>query len=157
MPLPLLAKIRMHSIPSATSLVIAIGLAATGNLPWWLVGLPVISTVLLLAIPVQYTMTDVGIRLGWTEFRRWTEFAGVRRARFGARLLGVGNGRGMAIWLSGSRGDDEFIHFLRQTLKNAYKGQPAGRAVEADRSVAAAQRHDVPQAQVATFTRSDNV
>jgi hypothetical protein len=157
MPLPLLAKIRMHSIPSALSLVIAVGLAVTSNLPWWMLALPVISTVLLLAIPVQYTLTDIGIRLGWTEFRRWTEFAGVRRARFGARLLGVGNGRGMAIWLSGSRGDDEFIHFLRQTQKNAYKGFATTAAVATERTIAAAQRHDMPQAQVATFSRPDNV
>jgi hypothetical protein len=157
MPLPLLAKIRMHSIPSALSLALAIGLAATDNVPWWTLALPILSTVLLLVIPVQYTLTDVGIRLGWTEFRRWTEFTGVRRTRFGARLLGLSGKRGLAIWLSGSRGDDEFIHFLRQTLKNAYKGNASSPAVDADRTLVAAHRPDVPQAQIAAFTRSDQM
>ena len=46
----------------------------------------------------------------------------MRRAPGGARLIGVPKSRGMHIWLSGSRGDDEFLQFLRQTLKIAYKG-----------------------------------
>ena len=39
----------------------------------------------------------------------------------------------MHIWLSGSRGDDEFLHFLRQTLKDAYKGTIATQASGAHR------------------------
>lgn len=122
-PLPLLARLRMHALPSAVAIGLACWLAAEGDLPWMALAFPVASTILLLAIPVKYTLTNLGIRLGWTSFRRWTEFAGVRRAPGGARLMGAHKTIGMQIWLSGSRGDDEFLHFLRKTVRNAYKGK----------------------------------
>ena len=153
-PLPLLAKIRMHLVPSTAAIGLAVGLALTGNLAWWMVALPVISSILLLSIPVGYTITDAGIRLGWTEFRRWTEFAGVRRARFGARLLGVSGSRNMYIWLSGSRGDDEFLHFLRQTQKNAYKGQASIVSIDGGNH---ASRSEPPQHSIAAFTTTDGL
>jgi hypothetical protein len=155
--LPLLAKIRMHSIPSLIAIAFAVGLVVSGNLPWWGIAAPVISTILLLSIPVNYTITDVGLRLGWTEFRRWTEFAGVRRTRFGASLVGISGGRSMAIWLSGGRDDDQFIHFLRQTIKNAYKGHGASAPVNTEGSVATAMVHDLPQPHIATFSRTDQI
>jgi hypothetical protein len=120
--LPLLARIRMHAIPATVALGLAVFLAVDGSLPWWTIAFPIVSNVLLLALPVRYTVTAVGIRLGWTRFRRWTEFAAVRRAPGGARLVGVHKARGMHIWLSRSRGDDEFLQFLRHTMRNAYKG-----------------------------------
>ncbi len=121
--LPLLARIRMHAILAVAALALAGWLAILGDLPWWALLVPVISNTLLIAIPVKYTLTDLGIRLGWTSFHRWTEFAGVRRAPGGARLVGVQRKMGLQIWLSGSRGDDEFLQFLRQTVKNAYQGK----------------------------------
>src|SRR5680860_771654 len=132
--LPLLARIRMHVIPAVVALGLGVWLATIRDVPWWIVLVPVVSGACLIAIPVRYTLTDAGIRLGWTSFRRWTEFAGVRRAPGGAKLAGVQKTFGMHIWLSGSRGDDEFLQFLRQAVKNAYKGQsivipfPVGRA-----------------------------
>jgi hypothetical protein len=121
-PLPLLARIRMHLLPSIAAIGIAALLIVDGDLPLWAIAIPVLSTVLLISIPVSYTLTSIGIRLGWTSFRRWTEFAGVKRAPGGARLVGGHRARDMRIWLSGSRGDDEFLHFLRQTVRDAYKG-----------------------------------
>ena len=123
--LPLLARIRMHAIPGLAAIAIGLFLAIDDDMPWWAMVFPIVSNLLLLALPVKYRLTDVGIRLGRTSFRRWTEFAGVRRAPGGARLVGVHKSAGMHIWLSGSRGDDEFLHFLRQTVKNAYKGTPS--------------------------------
>jgi len=122
-PLPLLARIRMHAAPTLVALGLGLWLAVRGDVPWWVVLVPIVSSACLIAIPVRYTLTDDGIRLGWTSFRRWTEFAGVRRAPGGAKLAGVQKTFGMHIWLSGSRGDDEFLQFLRQTVKNAYKGR----------------------------------
>lgn len=121
-PLPFLARLRMHVVPITLALVVGSILVFLDAMPWQGMIAPVVSSALLLLIPVQYTLTDVGIRLGWTEFRRWTEFAAVRRAPGGARLLGVQRSRGLHIWLSGSRGDDEFLQFLRETVRNAYKG-----------------------------------
>ena len=125
-PLPFLARLRMHLAPIALSLGIAVVLAILDLIPWMGLIVPLISGALLLLIPVRYTLTDAGIRLGWTEFRRWTEFAGVRRAPGGARLVGAPGARGFHIWLSASRGDDEFLHFLRQIVTNAYKGRGTG-------------------------------
>ncbi len=119
---PLLARIRMHVVPAAGSLALAVVLAFRDNAAWWMLAIPLLSGVTLFALPVHYTITETGIRLGWTRFRRWTEFAGVRRAPGGARLAGVHKARGMHIWLSGSRGDDEFLQFLRQMVRGAYKG-----------------------------------
>jgi hypothetical protein len=132
--LPLLARMRMHAIPGLAALALGGWLALIGAMPWWAMAFPVISDILLMALPVKYTLTDVGIRLGWTSFRRWTEFAGVRRAPGGARLVGSQKTRGMQIWLSGSRGDDEFLQFLRQTVRNAYKGQSSIIPFPGDRS-----------------------
>lgn len=121
-PLPLLARIRMHAIPASVALALGVYLVMQSAMPVWALGFPVVSDVLLLAVPVNYTLTDQGLRLGYGPFRRWTEFTGVRRAPGGARLLGMQRHPGMHIWLSGSRGDDEFLQYLRQTIKQAYKG-----------------------------------
>lgn len=120
--IPLLARIRMHAVPSALAIAVAFMLAVLDLVPWWVLTIPVGSSTVLILLPVAYTLTTRGIRFGWTEFRRWTEFAGVRRAPGGARLIGVQRGRGMHIWLSRSRGDDEFLYFLKQTIRGAYKG-----------------------------------
>lgn len=121
-PLPFLARLRMHLAPILLSFLVGGMLVMLDLMPWLGLIAPLVSAALLLLIPVNYTLTDAGIRLGWTEFRRWTEFAAVRRAPGGARLIGVQRSRGLHIWLSGSRGDDEFVHFLRETVRNAYKG-----------------------------------
>ncbi len=133
-PLPLLARLRMHAVPALVALGLSIGLAIRDDLPWWSIGVPVASNVLLVAIPVNYTLTTLGIRLGWTSFHRWTEFAGVRRAPGGARLVGVQRKMGLQIWLSGSRGDDEFLQYLRQTVRNAYQGRSGVIPFPQDRS-----------------------
>lgn len=133
-PLPLLARIRMHAIPALVALGLATWFAIRGDVSWWLVLVPMVSNALLIAIPVKYTLTDAGIRLGWTSFHRWTEFAGVRRAPGGARLVGVQRKMGLQIWLSGSRGDDEFLQYLRQTVRNAYQGKSSVVAFPQDRA-----------------------
>src|SRR5688500_166961 len=101
-PMPLLARIRMHLLPSVVALAMTVALVADNRVPLWTLAIPMVSTLLLLAMPVTYTLTSLGIRLGWTSFRRWTEFAGVRRAPGGARLVGGHKARDMRIWLSGS-------------------------------------------------------
>lgn len=137
--LPLLARIRMHAIPFVLTTGLTGVFILRGDLPWWSIVAPVASSALMVAIPIRYTLTSLGIRLGWTSFHRWTEFAGVRRAPGGARLVGVQRAYGRQIWLSGSRGDDEFLHYLRQSIRNAYQGKsgviplPPGRnPVESD-------------------------
>jgi hypothetical protein len=122
-PMPLLARMRMHLVPAAFVLASAITLVLYADLPWWGVLVALASVVALVACPVGYTLTTLGIRMGWTRFRRWTEFAGVSRAPGGARLQGAAGARDRRIWLSGSRGDDEFVALLRRMIRDAYKGQ----------------------------------
>lgn len=121
--LPLLARIRMHLVACTIVLTSAVVLVALGDLPWWGPVLALVSNVGLVALPIRYTLTTTGVRLGWTPFRRWTEFAGVARAPGGARLQGSAGSRDMRIWLSRSRGDDEFLHLLRRMISGAYKGR----------------------------------
>lgn len=122
-PMPLLARMRMHAVPVALTLIAGCALVVGRAMPWLGLLVPLVSGLLLVLMPVRYHLTNAGIRRGWTGFRRWTEFAAVRRAPGGARLLGVQRSRGMHVWLSGSRGDDEFLHYLRETVRNAYKGR----------------------------------
>lgn len=121
-PLSLLGRLRMFGPP-------AVALLAATVVGWWVgpvspVALIVVTVglVLLLATPVRYTLTPHGIALGRTPLRRWTEFAGVARQRWGVRLQGVGGNRGMAVWLSGGRDDDAFVLLLRQLVRGSYQG-----------------------------------
>lgn len=124
--LPLLARLRMQALPAALITLLAIVLTAYGVAPWWATPAAIAAMAVLAAIPISYVLTSEGIRLGWGEFRRWTEFAGVVRDRGGARMLGAAGTRPYRIWLSGSRGDDEFLHLLRTMIKAAYKGPATG-------------------------------
>lgn len=122
-PMPLLARMRMHAWPAVVVLLGTVAMVVYWMLPWWGVLLALASIVALVACPVGYTLTTLGIRVGRTRFRRWTEFAGVSRAPGGARLQGAAGARDRRIWLSGSRGDDEFLALLRRMIRDAYKGQ----------------------------------
>ena len=112
----------MQGFPAALALAIGVALAVLYGQSWLWLAAAAGSTVLLLALPLKYTLTSTGIRMAWTAPRRWTEFASVRRATGGACLVGGHKLRDMRIWLSDSRGDDEFLHFLRQAITDAYKG-----------------------------------
>lgn len=122
-PIPLLARIFMHARRIAISIITAILLAAFDIMPWWLVIAPIISGAILLAVPLRYTLTNAGFKRTFGPFRRWTEFAGVERAPGGARLKPLPRTRQARIWLSGSRGDDEFLQLMRTLIRNAYQGR----------------------------------
>lgn len=113
----------MHVVACTLVLSAAVLLVAVGDLPWWGPIAALISNLGLVVLPIRYTLTTIGIKCGWTPFRRWTEFAGVARAPGGARLQGAAGSRDMRVWLSQSRGDDEFVHLLRRVISGAYKGR----------------------------------
>jgi hypothetical protein len=121
--LSLFGRLRMHGQLTAVLFVIAIVCFALG----WIDPLTMLAVlallVLLLALPVRYTLTARGIRAGWTPFRRWTEFGGVARRPGGVRLQGVAGARPLTVWLSGGRDDDDFVFLLRQLVRGSYKGQ----------------------------------
>lgn len=121
--IPLLARLRMHAVTGSVVLLGSIAMELWWDLPWWGSLVALVSTVALVSLPARYTLTTIGMRSGWTPFRRWTEFAGVSRAPGGARLQGAAGTRDQRIWLSGSREDDEFLALLRRMIRNAYKGR----------------------------------
>lgn len=125
-PLPLLARARLHAVPVALLLAFALTSVAIGAAPLWTVLVTIAAVVGLVAWPLSYEVTTAGIALGHTGLRRWTEFAGVVRAPGGVRLQGGPGGRGFRVWLSGSRGDDEFVLLLRRMIKGAYQGRGTG-------------------------------
>ena len=116
-------RLRMHG-PAALALwLISLVLLIAGRIGP-LTALAVTALLLLLlSLPVRYTMTSRGIRAAWTPFRRWTEFGGVARRRGGVRLQGVAGARPLSLWLSGGRDDDDFVLLLRQLVRGSYKGQ----------------------------------
>lgn len=122
-PLPLLARARLHAASATILLVLTLVLVALGMTPWWVLLAVLAALAALISWPVAYVLTTAGIRVGHTGLRRWTEFAGVVRAPGGAFLQGVGGARGFRIWLSDSRGDDEFVLLLRKMIKGAYQGR----------------------------------
>jgi hypothetical protein len=121
--LSLLGRLRMHG-PAALALwLVSIVLLAADRIGLFTLLVVTGLLVLLLALPVRYTMTSRGIRAAWTPFRRWTEFGGVARRHGGVRLQGVAGARPLTIWLSGGRDDDDFVLLLRQLVRGSYKGQ----------------------------------
>lgn len=123
-PLSVLAKLRLHRGPAIV--VVALAIAGWGNgwLPWTSVLAVGVSVLLMIAVPVAYTLTPDGIRLGQTPLRRWTEFGGVSRRPGGVRMQGVTGARGLTVWLSGPpTADDEFVLLLRQLVRGSYQGR----------------------------------
>lgn len=122
-PVSVLARLKMLWLPFGVSgLLQLIGLV-TGRVGWRVVVIYVVVMVTILAIPISYTLTTVGIRAGRGVFRRWTEFAGVRRSPSGAVLQGVQRARSYPIYLSGNREDDEFVLTLKHLIQDSYKGR----------------------------------
>jgi hypothetical protein len=120
---PLLARLRMHRAPGMLLLAVVIAGVIVHGIHLWSVIVVALALAVAVAMPVRYHLTDEMIRFAWARSRRWTEFGGVGRRRSGARLQGISRSRGMTVWLSDSRGDDEFVLLLRQLVRGAYKGQ----------------------------------
>lgn len=127
-PLPLLARMKMFALPFLLGLGILVLLAFFADTGWVSLVLLVGAFAVVLCVPVSYKLTSRGIRTGRGPFRRWTEFAGVRRSRRGALLVGSQRTPNYPIYLSGSRGDDEFVHTLKNLILQSYKGKSTDRS-----------------------------
>jgi hypothetical protein len=121
--LSLFGRLRMHGPAIALLLAAAVAAAVTGPIAGWTVAGIVTLLILLVVLPMRYTLTVEGIQAGGTPFRRWTEFGGVARRLGGVRLQGVAGARPLTVWLSGGRDDDEFVLLLRQLVRGSYKGE----------------------------------
>lgn len=128
-PIPVLARAKMVTLPFILGVSAIAITAIVADARWGSVGLLLVLTVVLLAIPANYTLTTVGIRNGRGPFRRWTEFAGVRRSPSGCVLVGGQRATSYPIFLSGNREDDDFVVTLKNLVLDSYKGK----ATERDR------------------------
>lgn len=122
-PLSLLGRMRMHGVAGLVGLTLGALAFNFGLVPLTYIVVVPVAFALLIALPMTYTLTTEGIMAGRTPMRRWTEFGGVTRSKGGVRLQGVAGARGMTVWLSGSRDDDDLVLLLRQLVRGAYKGE----------------------------------
>lgn len=127
LPLPLLARLRLHARIAFVVLVVTTIAAVTGWISLWLIPVVLAAVAVLMATPVHYTLTTDGIALGRTPFHRWTEFGGVARRPGGARLQGGAGARGRTVWLAGFGDTADTVFLLRQMVRGSYQGQ-LGRA-----------------------------
>lgn len=122
--LSLLGRLRMWGRQVAAVAVLAAAGWRLGVVSDWAFGLALAAVAVALLCPVRYTVSTLGIRAGLAPVRRWTEFGGVARRRWGVQLQGVAGNPGAVIWLSGAHGDDEFVLLMRRLVRGAWKGQP---------------------------------
>ncbi len=134
-PIPLLARAKMVALPFTAGVMIIIAEALIIDARWISVLLLLVAFVIVLGLPINYTLTTVGICSGRGRFRRWTEFAGVRRYATGAILQGGPRSSSYPIFLSGNRDDDEFVLTLKNLILDSYKGtHSAGGRLRRDNS-----------------------
>lgn len=122
-PVPLLARLKMLGIPLFLGMVVLIVGLIMDRVTLWVAFALLPIYLIVVSIPVSYTLTTAGIRTGKGAFRRWTEFAGVRRSPSGAILQGGQRASSYPIFLSGNREDDEFVHTLKNLVRDSYKGK----------------------------------
>lgn len=121
-PLSLLGRMRMHGVAGLIGLAVGALAFNFGLVPLAFIVVVPLTFAVLIALPMSYTLTTEGIAAGRTPMRRWTEFGGVTRSKGGVRLQGVAGARGLTVWLSGARDDDELVLLLRQLVRGAYQG-----------------------------------
>lgn len=122
-PVPVLARLKMLWLPIAMGIIALLIGVAMDRISWWIALAYITVYGIVLSIPVSYTLTTIGIRTGVGSFRRWTEFAGVRRSPSGAVLQGGQRASSYPIFLSGNREDDEFVLTLKYLVQDSYKGK----------------------------------
>lgn len=126
-PIPVLARVKMVALPFTAGVVLIAVIALTTNAHWLSVFMLLGTFAVVLCIPINYTLTTAGIRSGKGRFRRWSEFAGVRRFAAGAILQGGPRSSSYPIFLSGHREDDELILTLKNLILDSYKGTVVSR------------------------------
>lgn len=130
LPVPLRARLHRLVVPLAAMAAILAYDLVQGWLPEWAALLALVLIAFVLAAPARYTVSDQGIAVGLTSFRRWTEFGGVSVRRGRIRLKAISGLSGLDVWLPGRFEDAEVVTEFRRLLRDAYKGGPVS-SVEA--------------------------
>ena len=99
----------------------AFGVASLGGTVVGAIG-PLAALVVVLSLPMRYTVTPNGIGLGRRAPRRWTEFAGARRRAGRVYLQPFAGSRGMVVWLPRDRDDDDLVATLRRRMRECHRG-----------------------------------
>ena len=121
--LSLLGRLRMWGRQLAAIVIISVVVWRLGWVSGWAFDLALIAAIVALLSPVRYTLTSEGIQIGMAPIRRWTEFGGVARRRWGVRLQGAAGNDSQVVWLSGTRNDDHLVLLMRQLMRGSYKGE----------------------------------
>lgn len=121
--LPLYARLKLLAPAIALAIAASIVAILTGPMRLWHVVIVVAIHIGTLFIPLTYTLTTSGIKPGLGSFRRWTEFAGVRRSTAGALCQGVDGKPGLQVVLTGGPIDDDIVLSLRNLIRDGYKGK----------------------------------
>jgi hypothetical protein len=125
LPVPLRARLHRLIVPLAAMAAILAYDLARGWLPEWAALPALLLIVFVLAAPARYTISDQGIAVGLTPFRRWTEFGGLSVRRGRIRLKAISGLSGLDVWLPGRFEDAEVVTEFRRLLRDAYKGGAA--------------------------------
>jgi hypothetical protein len=113
---PLMARVRLQR----ANVYAVAALMFLGGVGRWLPGavqlLVAAAVVVLLLLPLRYTLTEGGIALGRTRLRRWSEFAEVERIGGRAVLTPSAGEVPMEVWLPGAPTDDAIEATLRRLV-----------------------------------------
>jgi hypothetical protein len=96
------------------------GLLLLGTIGQWINPLSLLLTIactmLILAVPVRYSITKSGIILGRTPICRWEEFSSLEQRSAHVHLNGTGDWRPLNVWLPRPPEDAEVIALMRRFL-----------------------------------------
>ncbi|MGB3327583.1 MAG: hypothetical protein WBA46_01435, partial [Thermomicrobiales bacterium] len=59
-PVPLIARLRIHTVPMIVGTVVATLTSRLAGSPAWIIALPFVVFLILLALPMSYTLTTEG-------------------------------------------------------------------------------------------------
>jgi hypothetical protein len=113
---PLMARVRLQRANVyAVGAILVIG-GIGGWLPPAIQLLIAAVVVILLFLPVDYTITGEGIALGRTRTRLWSEFASAERQGGRVNLKAIEGEAGMSVWLPGAPADGAVEIELRRLV-----------------------------------------
>lgn len=145
LPVPVLARIRRQWLPIGLLAAVSLVDAFTDWVTLLYQSVALAIAVVFLSIPTRSVITDEGVRVGWTPFRRWTEFAGVNVRRGNILLQPISGLARLEIALPGRFDDAEVVSELRLLIRTSYQG---ARHLERD-SAASDEEHRSPPLAIA--------
>lgn len=138
LPMPWQARVEAQRVPLAILLVAFIVNLIFGWVEFWVPLVPLLGLCIGLLFPAEYVLTDRGVQIGRTSFRRWTEFSGVSVQRGRLRFKNISGVRGLRIWLPGQFDDAEVVTEIRRLMRGAYTGATVTTAEQGNADPAAA-------------------